>query len=68
MFPVKKVYYDPFRLSCINSREKIAISSKNGGIGNQVFCSQKNEVHPHLNIYPFLLKYRFAIGIKATKG
>jgi hypothetical protein len=40
MFTVEKVYYDSFGLRCINRRKEIAVSSKNSGIGNLMFCGQ----------------------------
>ena len=40
MFTVEKMYYDSFGLSRINRRKEIAVSSKNCGIGNLVFCGQ----------------------------
>jgi len=40
MFTMEKVYYDPFGLSRINGRKEIAVSSKNGRIGDLMLGGQ----------------------------
>ncbi len=38
MFTVKQVYYNPLGLGSVDRRKEIAVTSKNSGVGDLMFC------------------------------